>query len=68
MKKFTYTARMPFLTTEEDIEALRGLGAVHIVFEIEAESRKEAITELGDEFEWRGWGRDWWDRSLQWSV
>lgn len=50
--------------TEEDIDALRCLGAVTFTFTYEAESRRKAIRELTEEFEWRGFTETGWDERL----
>jgi len=59
-----YTAKMPFHITQEDIEALRGLGSIEFVFSIEAPSREDAMRELDAEFEWRGFNKEWWRERL----
>lgn len=59
-----YTAALPFWLSPEAIEELRGLGAVELTYRIEAPSREDAIRLLGDEYEWRGLGREWWRDAL----
>lgn len=60
----TYRAELPWTLSPEEIEDLRGLGKVEFTLEIEGPSRADVVRELGDEFEWRGWGRDFWDDRL----
>jgi hypothetical protein len=48
----------------EIIEALRGVGGIKVIFEVEFPNRRTAIKELTAEFEWRGFGEDWWEENL----
>ena len=59
-----YRAILPPNVGMEIITALREVGAVVLVFEVEADSRRSAIRDLAAEYEWRGLDRDWWDRHL----
>ena len=60
----TYRAEMPPGVTPEHIELLRGLGAVRFVFEVEADSRRKVVRDLGNEYGWLGWDADWWGERL----
>ncbi|WP_424936683.1 MULTISPECIES: hypothetical protein [Bacteria] len=59
-----YTARLPSALSEEDIEDLRGIGAVELTFVGDFRNRDEAVRALGDEYGWRGLDRSWWDVHL----
>ena len=59
-----YQAKLPWNADMETITALREVGAVRLMFEVEADSRRSAIRDLTAEYEWRGLDRDWWDRHL----
>lgn len=66
-----YRAYLPQSVTVEDIERLRGLGYVRVVYEIEGSSRGQVIRDLVDEN--MGWhyalsDPNWWQENLSRGV
>lgn len=61
----TYTAPLPSNISPENIEYLRGLGAVNLTFEVEGSHRLAVARELGQEFEWLGYDENWWQKRLR---
>ena len=59
-----YQADLPFNVNEETIEALRGMGAVRLTFEVEGRNRDALAKELGNEYGWRGFDQQWWETHL----
>lgn len=60
----TYRAELPWTLSPEFIEDLRRVGKVRMILEVDAPSRADAIRTLGDEYEWRGMDRDYWNEHL----
>lgn len=59
-----YSAVLPAYLKDDDVEAVRGLGAVELVYLGDHRNRYEAVRDLSAEYGWRGLDSTFWEKAL----